>query len=162
MKSPCATLCKELKATIGTINKEIRNTTPENCADAISTLKGEDASLYYLIKEILMTTKEENHLGTEIKIKTEMVQRTAAYLTEVVDNLEVLARVQLARRNLKGAIVDLVTSNGASGITWMIEFTDEELIRDYRNAQLPNGATACKNSSLPSKRWKKKISVGGR
>ena len=64
-----------------------------------------------------------------------MVLRTATYLKELVDSLEVMARVQLARRNLKGEFIDLTKSSGCSGNTRMIDFTDEELIRDNRNTQ---------------------------
>ena len=46
-----------------------------------------------------------------------------------------MAWVQLAKGNLKIVFVELTTSSGYAGYTWMSNCTDEELIKDYINTQ---------------------------
>ena len=52
--------------------------------------------------------------------------RTATHITKIEGSLEVMARVQLARRNLKYAYID---------ITSFSDCADEEFMGDYSNMQ---------------------------
>ena len=70
-----------------------------------------------------------------------MEKRAAAFLTEVVEKLKLMTRVQLAKIDLKGAFINITTSLSISGSTDIARLSAEELIEKYKNTQTKMGDT---------------------